>query len=152
MPPLIPPQQATRYTPRWLPRRRHQTRTMHDTTAFTPPIGAKAARRLPGLPLTPPLAKRRDRRRTMTYPTGLRRAAVRRGFFGRLARGVRNLGPPLTANQQLRLLQLALNVKLRREGKPPDLIRLTIVEALVAESDLVAAEPTCKRPATPPHP
>jgi len=36
--------------------------------------------------------------------------------------------PPLTADQQLRLLQLALNVKLKREGKPADSIRLTLVE------------------------
>lgn len=52
----------------------------------------------------------------------------RRGFSGRLACRGRNARPPLTAGQQLRLLQLALNVKLKREGKPPDSIRLSLVE------------------------
>jgi hypothetical protein len=48
----------------------------------------------------------------------------RHKFLHRVARRVRSIRPPLTADQQLRLLQLALNVKLTREGKPADAIRL----------------------------
>lgn len=67
---------------------------------------------------------------------------VRRGgFLGRLARRVRSIRPPLTASQQLRLLQLALNVKLKREGKPPDAIRLTLQEPVPPREDPVASAP-----------
>jgi len=67
---------------------------------------------------------------------------VRRGgFLGRLARRVRSIRPPLTADQQLRLLQLALNVKLKREGKPRDAIRLTLQEPVPAGEDPVAYAP-----------
>jgi len=45
-----------------------------------------------------------------------------------VAHRVRKIRPPLTADQQLRLLQLALNVKLKREGKPADAIRLALLE------------------------
>ena len=48
------------------------------------------------------------------------------GFLHRVARRVRSIRPPLTADQQLRLLQLALNVKLKREGKPAGAIRLAL--------------------------
>jgi len=50
----------------------------------------------------------------------------RHGFLHRVARRVRSIRPPLTADQQLRLLQLALNVKLKREGKPAGAIRLAL--------------------------
>jgi hypothetical protein len=55
-------------------------------------------------------------------------ARQRRGFCLRLERQARGVRPPLTGDQQLRLLQLALNVKLKREGKPPDSIRLAILK------------------------
>jgi hypothetical protein len=72
---------------------------------------------------------------------------VRRGgFFRSLARRVRSIRPPLTAEQQLRLLQLALNVKLKREGKPPDAIRLTLQEPVRVGEDPVAAGPNSDRP------
>jgi hypothetical protein len=68
-----------------------------------------------------------------------------RGFFRRLAYRVRSIRPPLTAEQQLRLLQLALNVKLKREGKPPDAIRLTLQEPVPVGEDPVAAGPNSDR-------
>jgi hypothetical protein len=68
------------------------------------------------------------------------------GFLRWLARRVRSIRPPLSAEQQLRLLQLALNVKLKREGKPPDAIRLTLQEPAPAREDLVAAAPNSNRP------
>lgn len=125
-------------------------RSSHDQGApFAPLIDAKAAGRLRGVPHTSLLTCGLDRRRGMTYPADLRPAVARGGFFRRLARAVRSIGPPLTADQQLRLLQLALNVKLKREGKPPDSIRLTVVETLAAERDPVAAGPVRKRPSAP---
>jgi hypothetical protein len=68
------------------------------------------------------------------------------GFLRWLARRVRSIRPPLSAEQQLRLLQIALNVKLKREGKPPDAIRLTLQEPAPAREDLVAAAPNSNRP------
>jgi hypothetical protein len=61
-------------------------------------------------------------------------------------RQVAGTRPPLTADQQLRLLQLALNVKLKREGKPPDAIRLTLQESALVDEDPVAAAPASGGP------
>jgi hypothetical protein len=152
MPPLIPPQPAPRRTRRRFPGRWLHARGIETGAPLASLNDSKTAGQLLVMPHARLLARGRDRRHRVTDPTGLRPAAARRGFFGRLARGVRSVGPPLTADQQLRLLQLALNVKLKREGKPPDSIRLTMVEALVAEQDLVAVGPTRTRPATPPRP
>lgn len=90
-------------------------------------------------------------RYTAAYPSTVPPLVRRRGFFGRLVRRVTGVRPPLTADQQLRLLQLALNVKLKREGKPPDSIRLSLVESLAGERDPVAAGQACNRPITPPR-
>jgi hypothetical protein len=68
------------------------------------------------------------------------------GFLRRLARHVRSIRPPLSAEQQLRLLQLALNVKFKREGKPPDAVRLTLQEPVPLGDDPVAAAPNPQRP------
>jgi hypothetical protein len=64
----------------------------------------------------------------------------RHGFLHRVARRVRKIRPPLTADQQLRLLQLALNVKLKREGKPVDAIRLALLEGDPTGQDVVPAQ------------
>jgi hypothetical protein len=64
----------------------------------------------------------------------------RHGFLRRVARRVRKIRPPLRADQQLRLLQLALNVKLKREGKPVDAIRLALLEGDPTGQDVVPAQ------------
>lgn len=95
-----------------------------------------------------PCAIGRDPRYTAAYPSTVAPVVRRRGFFGRLARRVTGVRPPLTADQQLRLLQLALNVKLKREGKPPDSIRLSLVEPEAAGAARVPAGPRVTRPFT----
>jgi hypothetical protein len=114
-------------------------------------------RGLSTIPTRPPSAPRnryrrpwgvpigRDPRYTAAYPSTVPPVVRRRGFFGRLARRVTGVGPPLTADQQLRLLQLALNVKLKREGKPPDSIRLSLVEPEAAGAARVPAGPRVTR-------
>lgn len=89
----------------------------------------------------------RDRLRTRGNPASLAWVVRRRGFFGRVARAARYARPPLSADQQLRLLQLALNVKLKREGKPPDSIRLSLVEREAPGGDRVPVG-DCARPPT----
>jgi len=84
-------------------------------------FGRRPLRHLPG-------AIRRRSDCPIAYRSPVTPAAARRGSFGRWVRRVAGAMPPLTADQQLRLLQLALNVKLKREGKPADSIRLTLVE------------------------
>ncbi len=66
--------------------------------------------------------------------------AERQGFLRRVAHGARKIRPSLTADQQLRLLQLALNVKLKREGKPADAIRLALPERDPTRQDPVPAQ------------
>lgn len=63
-----------------------------------------------------------------------------------MARRVRSIRPPLTADQQLRLLQLALNVKFKREGKSPDAVRLTLQKPVPLGEDPVVAAPNSNRP------
>jgi hypothetical protein len=82
---------------------------------------------------------------TATYPSAVAPVVRRRGFFGRLARRATGIRPPLTADQQLRLLQLALNVKLKREGKLPDSIRLSLVEPEAAGAARAPAGPRVTR-------
>jgi hypothetical protein len=90
--------------------------------------------------------RERDRRYTIVYPSTVVPAVHGRGFFSRLCRRAMNVTPTLTAGQQLRLLQLALNVKLKREGKPPDSIRLSLVEEETAVGGLVPVGPCATRP------
>jgi hypothetical protein len=72
-----------------------------------------------------------------SQPVGLAAVKVveRPGFLRRVARRIGRIRPPLTADQQLRLLQLALSVKLKREGKPADAIRLALLESDQAERE-----------------
>jgi hypothetical protein len=91
----------------------------------------------------------RDPRYAAAYPLPVAPAARRHGFFGRLARRAIGVRPPLTADQQLRLLQLALNVKLKREGKPADAIRLTLSEEGPARPRRAPVRQGANRPVTP---
>lgn len=62
-------------------------------------------------------------RYTAAYPSTVTHVAGQRGFFGRLCR--RATRPPqLTREEQFRLLEIALRIKLGREGKPEDAITL----------------------------
>jgi hypothetical protein len=96
-----------------------------------------------------PGAVRRQPLHTATYPPPAAPAVRRHGFFGRLARRAVGVRPPLTADQQLRLLQLALNVKLKREGKPADAIRLTLAEQAPARPRRAPVRQGANRPVTP---
>jgi hypothetical protein len=95
-----------------------------------------------------PSAIGRQPLRTAAYPSAVPPGVRRRGFFGRLARRATGIRPPLTADQQLRLLQLALNVKLKREGKPADSIRLSLIEPQAAGAARVPAGPRVTRTLT----
>lgn len=61
--------------------------------------------------------------------SGSARGDERQRVLRHLARLLRRVRPPLTTNQQLRLLQLALRVKLKREGRPADAMRLVLPES-----------------------
>ena len=65
----------------------------------------------------------RERLHPRGNPASLAPVVRRRGFFGRLARGVAR-PPQLTPEEQFRLLEVALRIKLRREGKPEDAVML----------------------------
>jgi hypothetical protein len=86
------------------------------------------------------------RRQTAADSLTMMPTGGRDGFIRRLARRVRSIRPPLTADQQLRLLHLALNVKLKRESKPPGAIRLTLQEPAPVGADSVAAGSNSDRP------
>jgi hypothetical protein len=45
---------------------------------------------------------------------------------------------PFTPEQQLRLLQVALRVKLRREGAPPEAVKLALSELEAGEQPALA--------------
>jgi hypothetical protein len=64
----------------------------------------------------------------------------RRGFFGRLWRRVAR-APYLSREEQFRLLQVALRIKLRREGKPEDLITLRRPDDLPAPPGTPVRQP-----------
>lgn len=65
----------------------------------------------------------RDPRYTAARTSTVAHAVARRGFLGRLARRVARPSQ-LTPEEQFRLLEVALRIKLRREGKPEDAITL----------------------------
>lgn len=64
----------------------------------------------------------------------------RHGFVGRLWRRVAR-APYLSREEQFRLLQVALRIKLRREGKPEDLITLRRPDDLPAPPGTPVRQP-----------
>lgn len=70
-----------------------------------------------------PSAVGRDRWYTTAYPSTVASAGRRHELSGRFARRVAR-PPRLTPEEQFRLLEVALRIKLRHEGKPEDAITL----------------------------
>jgi hypothetical protein len=85
------------------------------------------------------MSRRHPRRRTGD-PLTMTPVVQQRGFFGRLWRRVAR-APYLSREEQFRLLQVALRIKLRREGKPEDLITLRRPDDLPAPPGTPVRQP-----------